>query len=240
MEARRPTVTHGRASQGGPASLARPQLFRLRMCFSAPRLLPHAAIFLACRSRVLLEADMRRWASLLHLGNPQSAADFLRVFVYLMTFTPEFRNLFYLRAGTWSRLVSPLCQRLPTLDIAPTEIGPGLFIQHGEGTYVSARRIGENCWIGRQVVVGYAGEDQYPTIGDNVRIFAGAKIIGDVMIGDGATIGLNTVITDDVPAGATMLGVPGRIIWRNKPAAAAVPADAPAAQHPAQAPAQVL
>jgi serine O-acetyltransferase len=220
-----------------------PHLYRLRMFASAPRLLPHIAVFLTSRDRGVLETDLRRWADLLHLKEPATTADYLWLFLYFMTFTPEFRNIFYLRAGKWSRLWSILCPRLHSLDIAPTVIGPGLFIQHGEGTYVSARRIGANCWIGRQVVIGYAGEDQYPTIGDDVRIFAGAKIIGDVMIGDGATIGLNTVIADDVPAGATMLGVPGRIIWRNvrqQGTDAARPADALHAENTAQAPTNIF
>jgi serine O-acetyltransferase len=175
-----------------------------------------------------MQADMRRWAGILRQDAPASTRDYLVLFVFLMTFTPEFRNLFYLRAGRWSRVLSFLCPRLASLDIACPAIGAGLFIQHGEGTYVSARRIGENCWIGRQVVVGYSGENQYPTIGSNVRIFAGAKIVGNVTIGDGATIGLNTVITDNVPAGASMLGVPGRIIWRSRPEQLAVPPAAPA------------
>jgi serine O-acetyltransferase len=194
---------------------------RLRMTVSAARLLPHIAIFLASRNYPVMQADIRRWCEILRLSLPQSRSDFAWSFVYFMTFTPEFRNLFYLRAGKWSRCFAILCPRLGSLDIAPTQIGPGLFIQHGESTYVSARRIGANCWIGRMVVVGYAGEDQYPTIGDNVRIFAGAKIIGNVTIGDGATIGLNTVIADNVPPGATMLGVPGKIVWRSAPAQAA-------------------
>jgi serine O-acetyltransferase len=194
-----------------------PPFCSLRMALSSVRLLPHIILFRCSRNRLLMQADMRAWAPAMGLGNPKVATDWLWLFIFLMTFTPEFRNLFYLRAGRWSRLCAILCPRLSSLDIAPTTIGPGLFIQHGECTYVSARRIGANCWIGRQVVVGYAGEDQYPTIGDNVRIFAGAKIVGNVTIGDGATIGLNTVITDNVPAGATMLGVPGRVIWRTLP-----------------------
>ena len=71
------------------------------------------------------------------------------------------------------------------------------------------------------MVVGFSNETDCPTIGNNVRIFAGAKLIGKIKIGNNATIGLNTVITQDVPAHATMLGVPGKIVWMsNTPEAA--------------------
>jgi serine O-acetyltransferase len=136
-----------------------------------------------------------------------------------MTLTPEYRNIFYLRTGYTGKIFGFLCPRLGSLDIAPTEVGPGLFIQHGEGTYVSAKAIGSNCWIGRQVVIGYSNASDRPTIGDNVRIFTGAKIIGDVTIGSNATIGLNTVITQNVAAGVTMLGVPGKVVWKTQQAA---------------------
>jgi serine O-acetyltransferase len=187
------------------------------MCISLVRLLPHLAILYTCRNKAVLLADLDRWVELHHLPPATNSRQTLSYFVLFMTFTKEFRNIFYLRAGRASRLMTFLCPRLGSLDIAPADIGPGLFIQHGEGTYVSVNRIGRNCWIGRQVVVGYSNETDMPSIGDNVRILAGAKIIGNVVIGDGATIGLNTVIMQDVPPGATMLGVPGKIIWKTNP-----------------------
>lgn len=201
-----------------------PRFRRTRMGISLIRLLPHLAIFHACRNNTILRADIERWVELLHLPPARSTLQTLSYFVMFMTFTKEFRNVFYLRAGPAARLLTWLCPRLGSLDIAPAEIGPGLFIQHGEGTYVSANRIGRNCWIGRQVVVGYSNETDMPTIGNNVRILAGAKIIGKVTIGDGATIGLNTVIMQDVPPGATMLGVPGKVIWKTSPVEAVAPA----------------
>ncbi len=201
-----------------------PQFCRVRMALSALRLVPHIAVLLASPRYKILQADLAHWAAILRPMPPVTTKQYVAAFIYFMTFNREFRNLFYLRAGRWSRLLGILCPKLGSLDIAASHIGPALFIQHGEGTYVSARRIGANCWIGRQVVVGYSAENHFPTIGDNVRIYAGAKIVGNITIGDGATIGLNTVITDNVPAGATMLGVPGRVIWRSRPQEPAVPA----------------
>ena len=65
-----------------------------------------------------------------------------------------------------------LCPRLPTLFLGSRSksVGPGLFIQHGHGTSVTAETIGENCWINQLVTVGYSNEVDCPTIGNNVRI----------------------------------------------------------------------
>jgi len=193
---------------------------RLRLLLSALRLIPHMVLLRLNLGGALVRADLAQWAKRLGLGEPQSDWDYALLFVTFMTFTPEFRNVFYLRCGTKAWLLSWLCPRLNSLDIVCPSIGPGLFIQHGENTFVTAESIGENCWIGRHVVIGYSNETDYPTIGDNVRIYAGAKIIGKIKIGDNATIGLNTVITQDVAPHATMLGVPGKVVWvSNKPPA---------------------
>ena len=85
---------------------------------------------------------------------------------------------------------------------------------HGDGTQVSAIKIGENCWINQQVVIGYTNETDIPTIGNNVDIHAGAKILGRVKVGDNATIGANSVVIEDVPPDVTVMGVPAKIIWR--------------------------
>jgi serine O-acetyltransferase len=195
-----------------------PKLRRLRMTFSTIRLVPHIFLMLSVPNNAVIRTDIARWADILGLKKPSSTIDFVGHFIALMTFLREFRNLFYLRAGLTSRLFAWLCPRLWDLDIAPTDIGPGLFIQHGNSTFISARSIGENCWIGRHVVIGFSNDTDLPTIGNNVRIFAGAKVIGNIMIGDNATIGLNSVVIDNVPPNATVLGVPARIIWKPKPA----------------------
>jgi serine O-acetyltransferase len=191
-----------------------PSFRRLRLALSSLRLFPHIIILLSSNDRGVLEADLTRWAEALHLQTPRSAGDFAFLFASLMTFTPEFRNLFYLRTGWKGMAFLWMCPRLGSLSIVAPHIGPGLFIQHGENTFVSADRIGANCWIGRHVVVGFSNQTDRPTIGDNVRIFAGAKIIGKIKIGDNSTIGLNTVVVDNVEPNVTLLGVPGKVVWR--------------------------
>jgi serine O-acetyltransferase len=195
-----------------------PPLRRLRMMISSVRLVPHIIIFLNSSNASTIKADIARWAEILELREARNQFDLTMLFISLMTFLPEYRNLFYLRVGLWSRAFAWMCPRLWDLDIGRTDIGPGLFIQHGNSTFISARKIGDNCWIGRHVVIGFSNDTDRPTLGNNVRIFAGAKLIGNVTIGDNATVGLNTVVIDNVPANATVLGVPGRIIWKPKQA----------------------
>jgi len=185
------------------------------MAISSLRLFPHLILMLTTDARATIMADLVYWAEALPLKRPQTLAEFCLLFIELMTLTPEFRNVFYLRTGKKAWPFLWMCPRLGTLSIDSPHIGPGLFIQHGENTFVSADSIGDHCWIGRHVVIGFSNPTDRPTIGNNVRIYAGAKIIGKIKIGDNATIGLNTVVVDNVDPNVTVLGVPGRVVWRN-------------------------
>ena len=105
------------------------------------------------------------------------------------------------------------------------EIGPGLMITHGNIVIDGRVRIGRNCQINPWVTIGLSNSKKLgfsvegPKIGDFVRIGTGAKLIGPVTVGDGARIGANAVVLYDVPAGATVVGVPARPV----PEAALVP-----------------
>lgn len=95
-------------------------------------------------------------------------------------------------------------------------IGSGFYISHFGGIFVHNRvTIGKNCNISQGVTIGRTNRgprEGHPRLGDNVYIGAGAKIIGQVEIGDNAAIGANCVVTKDVPDNAVVVGVPGRVI----------------------------
>lgn len=96
-------------------------------------------------------------------------------------------------------------------------IGEGLFIDHGMGIVIGETAvIGNNCTIYHNVTLGgrghVKGEKRHPTIGDDVLVGAGAKLLGPITVGSGASIGANAVILHDVPDGATVVGVPGKIV----------------------------
>jgi serine O-acetyltransferase len=100
------------------------------------------------------------------------------------------------------------------VEIHPAaKIGPELFIDHGSGVV-----IGETAEIGRRVTLyqgvtlggtGFQRGKRHPTLGDNVTVGSGAKLLGPIAVGDGAKIGANTVVVEDVPPSSTVVGNPG-------------------------------
>lgn len=96
-------------------------------------------------------------------------------------------------------------------------IGDGLFIDHGMGVVIGETAvIGNDCTIYHNVTLGGRGHDKahkrHPTLEDNVLVGAGAKILGNVTIGENSNIGSNAVILYDVPKNATVVGVPGKVV----------------------------
>jgi serine O-acetyltransferase len=101
------------------------------------------------------------------------------------------------------------------------EFGPGFVLIHATGVVINGRvRGGSNVYIEHQVTIG-AEKRQSPRIGNNVFIGAGAKVIGDITIGDYSRIGANAVVLDDVPAHATVVGIPARVVRSKAERAAA-------------------
>ena len=94
---------------------------------------------------------------------------------------------------------------------AGTDIGPGLDIAHACSQVVVAEKIGKNCYLGPQVVIG-SGDGGYPTIGDNVKIHSGAKVFGGIVIGDNVVIGANAVVAKSFPGNVVIAGVPAKIL----------------------------
>lgn len=180
------------------------------------RLRATPALVLISRStnRSVIERDVQRWVEVLDI--PQ-AWSFDRQVTHLLTRYPEFRNLLRFRlddGGLLRLLTFRLWRPVETLILDIGELGPGLFIQHGFATIVSAKRIGADCWINQQVTVGHVYDRGSPVIGDRVTIAAGAVVIGPIVVGDDVTIGANTTVVKDVPAGSVVVGQPNRVIPR--------------------------
>lgn len=153
--------------------------------------------------------DLDRWKKICNINNSDPFA-----IAELLWSRKEFRNLLIYRNShrrLYRRWIAFWYPPMNTLFIETPEIGGGLFIQHGFATIIAAKSIGENCWINQQVTVGYTGKG-CPVIGDNVTITCGAKVLGDITVGDGAVIGANAVVIRDVEPDAVMGGVPARKI----------------------------
>lgn len=116
-----------------------------------------------------------------------------------------------------ARLVNHLSRFLTAIDIHPgATIGSNFFIDHGFVVIGETATVGDNVTIYQHVTLGgtnpTSGEagNRHPTIGDHVIIGSGAQVLGPIVVGDRARIGANAVVTKDVPAGATMIGIPAR------------------------------
>jgi serine O-acetyltransferase len=116
-----------------------------------------------------------------------------------------------------ARIISQITRSLTGVEIhSGAVIGRKLFIDHGMGIVIGeTAEIGNNVTIYHGVTLGGTGKDQgkrHPTVGNDVVIGAGAKLLGPIKIGDGAKIGANSVVLKDVSKNATMVGIPARAV----------------------------
>ncbi len=112
------------------------------------------------------------------------------------------------------RTIAYLTRAVTGVEIHPAaEIGKEFFIDHGSGVVIGeTARIGDRVTLYQGVTLGGTGFQRgkrHPTLGDNVTVGSGAKLLGPIAVGDGAKIGANTVVVEDVPPGATVVGNPG-------------------------------
>jgi serine O-acetyltransferase len=119
-----------------------------------------------------------------------------------------------------ARKISQKTARQTGIEIHPgAQIGEGFFIDHGHGVVIGETAIvGDNVTLYQGVTLGGTGKEQgkrHPTVGNNVMIGAGAKVLGSVYIGNNCKIGAGSVVLSDVPDNATVVGVPGRIVVLN-------------------------
>lgn len=147
----------------------------------------------------------------------------LEVFLY-----PSFRVMLkyrkahklYLKGHYFlARCISQRAAHQTGIEIHPgAEIGKGFFIDHGIGVIIGETAIvGDNVTLYQGVTLGGTGKEQgkrHPTIGNNVMISAGAKVLGSFKIGDNSKIGAGSVVLNEVPPDSTVVGVPGRVVRR--------------------------
>ena len=119
-----------------------------------------------------------------------------------------------------ARWVSQRAVRKTGIEIHPgAQIGKGLFIDHGSGVIIGETTIiGDNCTLYQGVTLGGTGKEQgkrHPTLGNNVMVSAGAKVLGSFTIGDNSKIGAGSVVLEAVPPNSTVVGIPGRVVRRN-------------------------
>lgn len=148
----------------------------------------------------------------------------MEVFLY-----PSFKVMFYYRLAHklylkrhyfLARWISQKGVRKTGIEIHPgAKIGKGFFIDHGNGVIIGETTvIGDNVTLYQGVTLGGTGKEQgkrHPTVGNNVMISTGAKVLGSFKIGDNSKIGAGSVVLEEVPPNSTVVGVPGRVVKRD-------------------------
>lgn len=146
----------------------------------------------------------------------------------VLTCYPGFQILYYHRFAHWlwthgfkllARMVSQLGRSVTGIEIHPgAKIGPGFFIDHGMGVVIGeTAEIGENVTLYHGVTLGgtsWKKEKRHPTIGNNVVVGAGAKILGPFTVGENSKIGAGSVVVHEVPPDSVVVGIPGRVTHR--------------------------
>lgn len=118
-----------------------------------------------------------------------------------------------------ARAISQLAKTLTGIEIHPgAKIGHGLVIDHGSGVVIGeTAEIGDNCTLYQGVTLGGTGKDtgkRHPTLGNNVMVGAGAKVLGPFSVGDNVKIAANAVVLDAIPSDSTAVGIPARVVRR--------------------------
>ena len=140
--------------------------------------------------------------------------------VHALAFHRVAHRLWNLGWTTLARFVSHVARFLTAIEIHPAaRIGPGLFIDHGAGVVIGeTAEVGENVTLLQGVTLGGTSlkrEKRHPTLGNNVTVGAGAKIIGGFTIGDNSRIGAGSVVVREVPPNCVVVGVPGRVTYKD-------------------------
>lgn len=177
---------------------------------------------------------MGLWADAKNIQSKDPAA---RTVLEVVLLYPGFHILVFHRIAHWffkhkllfiARLISQLGRFCTGIEIHPgCTIGKCLFIDHGMGiVFGETAEIGDNCTIYHGVTLGGTGKDtgkRHPTLGDNVLIGAGTKVLGPVYIGDNTRVGAGSVVLRNLPANSTAVGVPAEVVRINNKAV--VPSD---------------
>jgi len=153
-----------------------------------------------------------------------AARNWLEVLTY-----PGIHAIFWHRVAHWlwkhrlqslARVLSYINRFMTGIEIHPgATIGKGFFIDHGMGVVIGeTAEIGENVLLYHGVTLGGVSlekKKRHPTLGNNVVIACGAKVLGAITIGDNAKIGANAVVLKDIPPDSTVVGIPGRVVVQN-------------------------
>ncbi len=174
-------------------------------------LIPHIFLYKMSKNREDIDKDIERWKVAKNLQGKK-----VSLLLNFLVHSPDFRTIFYFRTrGIFAHILNFYCRREKYFRIdINTKLGGGILTGHPYSTILNARSIGENFYVNHLVTVGEV-EGKRPVIGNNVSVYTGAIIIGDITVGDNAIIGAGSVVVKDVPENCVVVGNPARIVKRN-------------------------
>jgi len=182
---------------------------KIWLTINFPRLLPFLICFLLNKKQ--MEADL---SVFMNYGIKRKLKSKILSMFSLLIFNKEYRNIFLLRQSLIVRKILSIFF-FPLLSLyivtSSNSIGKGLLVVHGFSTIINAKKIGKNFTIYQQSTVGY-GKTGKPVIGNNVTIYAGAIVVGDITIGDNCVIGAGAVINKSIPPNSICVGKGFRIL----------------------------
>jgi len=174
-------------------------------------LLPHFILYTFCEEKSIINHDLKRWAKAKNIKGNNTYLLF-----HFLTFSPDFRTIFYFRTkNIFTHVLNLYCRKQKGFIIdVRTHLGGGIITGHPYATILNAKSIGENFYVNHLVTIGEI-DGKRPIIGDNVSIYTGAIVIGDIKIGNNSKIGAGAVVVKNVPENSVVVGNPGRVIKQN-------------------------
>ncbi len=169
--------------------------------------------------------DIRNTIRVIRERDPAATSSIQVVLLYsgfhAILFYKLSHKLYKMKLYFLARFISQLARFLTGIEIHPgATIGRGLFIDHGSGVVIGETAvIGDNCTIYQGVTLGGTGKDvgkRHPTLGNNVMVGAGAKVLGPFKVGDNSKIAAGAVVLDEIPENSTAVGIPARVIKRGE------------------------
>ncbi len=172
---------------------------------------PHIILYGISKNQKETDKDILRWAEARGMKGSK-----ISLLLSFLADSSDFRTIFYFRnRGVFARILNLYCKREKYFRIdLTTKLGGGILTGHPYSTILNANSIGENFYVNHLVTVGEI-DGKRPTIGNNVSIYTGAIIIGDITIGDNAVVGAGSVVVKDVPENCVVVGNPAKIVKKN-------------------------